>query len=183
MDKVIVIVGPTAIGKSSLSIEIAKRFNGEIINGDSIQVYKELNIGSAKIKPEEQQSIQHYLLDYLNIDEKYNVARFQKDARRAIDEIIRKGKNPIVVGGTGLYIKALIYDYCFAEQKEIDENKYDEVKKAVSVAAVSAAGGIGGATLATILTGLISPLGIVFPLASGIAGAGAAKWLSKLLKK
>ena len=126
MDKVIVIVGPTAIGKSSLSIEIAKRFNGEIINGDSIQVYKELNIGSAKIKPEEKQSIQHYLLDYLNIDEKYNVARFQKDARRAIDEIIRKGKNPIVVGGTGLYIKALIYDYCFAEQKEIDENKYDE---------------------------------------------------------
>ena len=126
MDKVIVIVGPTAIGKSSLSIEIAKRFNGEIINGDSMQVYKELNIGSAKIKPEEKQSIQHYLLDYLNIDEKYNVARFQKDARRAIDEIIRKGKNPIVVGGTGLYIKALIYDYCFAEQKEIDENKYDE---------------------------------------------------------
>ena len=87
MDKVIVIVGPTAIGKSSLSIEIAKRFNGEIINGDSIQVYKELNIGSAKIKPEEQQSIQHHLLDYLNIDEKYNVARFQKDARRAIYEI------------------------------------------------------------------------------------------------
>ncbi|MGN1398559.1 MAG: tRNA (adenosine(37)-N6)-dimethylallyltransferase MiaA [Erysipelotrichaceae bacterium] len=126
MDKVIVIVGPTSIGKSSLSIEVAKRFNGEIVNGDSIQVYRKLNIGSAKIKPQEQQGIQHYLLDYLDVDENYNVARFQKDARSAIQEIIKKGKTPIVVGGTGLYIKALLYDYNFVEQKEVNDRKYDE---------------------------------------------------------
>ena len=98
MDKVIVIVGPTAIGKSSLSIEIAKRFNGEIINGDSIQVYKELNIGSAKIKPEEKQSIQHYLLDFVSPEERYSVADYKRDAKKAIKEIIEKGKIPIVVG-------------------------------------------------------------------------------------
>jgi tRNA dimethylallyltransferase len=125
--KVVVIVGPTAIGKSSLSIELAKRFNGEIINGDSIQVYKGLNIGSAKITEKEKQGIIHHLLDCKELTERYDVATFQKEAREKIKEISEKGKTVIVTGGTGLYIKALLYDYEFAKTAiNVDENKYKD---------------------------------------------------------
>lgn len=127
MHKIIVIVGPTAVGKSTLSIQIAKKFNGEIINGDSVQVYKELNIGSAKITAEQMEGIDHHLLDYLDVSEDYNVARFQNDGRKAIEEIVAKNKVPIIVGGTGLYIKALIYDYNFAKNVEVDTSKYDDL--------------------------------------------------------
>ena len=123
MYKVAVIVGPTAVGKSGLSIELAKRFNGEIINGDSIQVYKQLNIGSAKIKKEEMQGIKHYLLDYKEVGEDYDVAQFQRDGRLAIEQVEQKGKLPIIVGGTGLYIKALLYDYSFVSQE--NKTHYD----------------------------------------------------------
>jgi len=123
MTKLLVVVGPTAIGKSDLAIKLAKAFNGEIINGDSVQVYKYLNIGSAKTT--DQKGIVHHLLDYKEPNEDYNVAIFQKDARAKIEEITNKGKLPIIVGGTGLYIKALLYDYNFAQQDD-NLNDYHE---------------------------------------------------------
>ncbi len=127
MLKVIVIVGPTAVGKTSLSVKLAKRFNGEIINGDSIQVYKGLNIGSAKVTEDEKQGVVHHLIDYKQLTDRYDVATFQKDAREKIKEISEKGKTAIVVGGTGLYIKALLYDYEFVDNPtNIDESKYSE---------------------------------------------------------
>lgn len=126
MDKVLVIVGPTAVGKSDLAIQLAKQFNGEIINGDSVQVYKELNIGSAKVS--DTQGIVHRLIDYKEVEDDYNVAEFQKAARAEIAEVLAKGKLPIIVGGTGLYIKALLYDYCFAQEsadRTEDFEQYD----------------------------------------------------------
>lgn len=116
---VIVITGPTAVGKTKLSVELAKKLNGEIINADSTQVYKDLNIATAKIKEEEKEGIIHHLFDIKNIEEDYTVFDYQKDAREKINEILKKGKTPILVGGTGLYIKACLYDYKF----EIEENK------------------------------------------------------------
>lgn len=116
---VIVITGPTAVGKTKLSVELAKKLNGEIINADSTQVYKDLNIATAKIKEEEKEGIIHHLFDIKNIEEDYTVFDYQKDARKKINEILKKGKTPILVGGTGLYIKACLYDYKF----EIEENK------------------------------------------------------------
>lgn len=118
---IIVIVGATATGKSDLAIHLAKKYNGEIISGDSIQVYKELNIGSAKIKQEEMQGIPHYFIDYCHYDEEYNVKIFQEKGRKYIEDILSRGKNVIICGGTGLYIKALLYDYIF-QKEEIDEN-------------------------------------------------------------
>ena len=115
MNKVLVIVGPTGVGKSSFAIECAEKYNGEIISGDSIQVYKGLNIGSAKIKEEEKQGIHHYLIDIKEPTDNYSVKEFQDLARQKINEIINKGKLPIICGGTGLYIKALLYDYEFFE--------------------------------------------------------------------
>lgn len=111
LPKVLVIVGPTAVGKTALSIELAKKFNGEIISGDSMQVYRTLDIGTAKITPAEMAGIPHYLLDIRDITEGYSVADFQQEARQAIAMITEKGKLPIVVGGTGLYIQALLYDF------------------------------------------------------------------------
>lgn len=111
MKKVLVIVGPTAVGKTAFSIEMAKKLNGEIISGDSMQVYKDLDIGTAKVTEEEREGIPHYLIDCRELSETYSVADFQKEVRQAIDEITAKGKLPIVVGGTGLYIQALLYDY------------------------------------------------------------------------
>lgn len=110
MEKVIVIGGPTASGKTGLSIELAKRINGEIISSDSMQIYKEMNIGTAKPDKEEMQGIKHYLLDFVSPDKRYSVAEYKKDAKKAIKEIIKKGKVPIIVGGTGLYIDSLIYE-------------------------------------------------------------------------
>lgn len=107
--KVIVIGGPTASGKTSLSIELAKRINGEIISSDSMQIYKDMTIGTAKPTVEEMDGIPHHLLDFVSPDERYSVADFKRDAESAIEEILSKKKNPIVVGGTGLYIDSLVY--------------------------------------------------------------------------
>lgn len=116
---IIVIVGPTGVGKTKLSIELAKKLNGEIINADSTQVYKNLNIATAKVKEEEKENITHHLIDIKEINEDYTVYDYQKDARKKINEILKKGKNPIIVGGTGLYIKALLYDYKFESEGKI----------------------------------------------------------------
>ena len=116
MNKIIVIVGPTGVGKTKLSIELAKRFNGEVINADSTQVYKGLDIATAKITEEEKENIPHHLFDIKNITENYTVYDYQKDARNCINEILNRKSMPIIVGGTGLYIKALLYDYEFKEE-------------------------------------------------------------------
>lgn len=118
MKKIIVIVGPTAVGKTDLSIALAKLFNGEVINADSMQIYRENDIATAKIRPDEMQGIKHHLLSMKNLDEDYTVYDYQKDARKCIEEIIKKGKTPILVGGTGLYIKASLYNYDFKEEKK-----------------------------------------------------------------
>jgi len=110
---VVVITGPTAVGKTKLSVEVAKKINGEIINADSTQVYKGLDIATGKVK--DMQNVNHHLLSFKELDEDYTVFDFQKDARRKIEEIIKKGKIPILVGGTGLYVKATLYDYNFTE--------------------------------------------------------------------
>lgn len=120
MEKVIVIIGPTAVGKTSISIEIAKQFNGEIINGDSTQVYKELNIGTAKITEGEKEGIVHHLMDIKEPNENFSVAEFQELVRKKITEIHQKGKIPIIVGGTGLYIQSVLYDYEFSEASSND---------------------------------------------------------------
>ena len=110
---IIVIVGPTGIGKTKLSIALAKKYETEIISGDSVQVYKGLDIGSAKITNEEKQGIKHHLLDILEPHEDFSVALFQKLVRKKISEIETKGLMPIIVGGTGFYIKSVLYDYNF----------------------------------------------------------------------
>ena len=110
---IIVIIGPTGIGKTKLSIALAKKYHTEIISGDSIQVYKGLNIGSAKIKESEKEGVKHHLIDVLEPYVDFNVALFQKMAREKIDELESKGIPPIIVGGTGLYIKSVLYDYNF----------------------------------------------------------------------
>ena len=122
---VIVIVGPTGVGKTKLSIELAKKLNGEIINADSTQIYKSLDIATAKIKPNEMEGIKHHLIDIKNIDEDYTVYDFQRDCRLKIDEITKKNKTPIIVGGTGLYIKAALYDYKFNIEEKI--NTYENL--------------------------------------------------------
>ena len=109
-EKVIVICGPTASGKTALSIVLAKKINGEIISADSMQIYKDMDIGTAKPTKEEMQGIKHYLLDFVSPEERYSVAQYKQDAKSAIKEIIAKGKTPIIVGGTGLYIDSLIYE-------------------------------------------------------------------------
>jgi len=120
MRKVIVIAGPTASGKSNLAVELAKTINGEIISADSMQIYKDMNIGTAKITREEMQNIPHYMIDFVSPEERYSVSDFKVDAEKCIEQIIAKGKTPIIVGGTGLYIDSLIYGIQFQEQK-IDE--------------------------------------------------------------
>ncbi len=125
MQKVIVILGPTGVGKTKLSIELAKRLNGEIINADSMQVYKNLNIGTAKPTVLEKQNILHHLFDIKDEDEEYTIYDYQKDARKKIEEIRKKDKTPILVGGSGLYIKAALFDYKF--QKETNKKEYKEL--------------------------------------------------------
>jgi len=114
--KVICIVGPTGVGKTKLSIELAKVYNGEIINADSTQVYKGLDIATAKVTEEEKENIKHHLFDIKEITEDYTVYDYQRDARSKIEELIKNDKTPILVGGTGLYIKACLYDYKFEEE-------------------------------------------------------------------
>lgn len=143
-EKVIVICGPTASGKTTLSIELAKQINGEIISADSMQIYKDMNIGTAKPDKEEMQGIKHYLLDFVSPNERYSVADYKKDAKKAIKEIIQKGKTPIIVGGTGLYVDSLIYEIEYQDiefdekyRKQLEERSkkeglevlYNEAKK------------------------------------------------------
>ena len=119
--KILAIVGPTGIGKTSLSIRLAKLFDGEIISCDSMQVYKQMNIGTAKVTEREKEGIPHYLLDEQEYDEPYNVMIFQTKCRDAIQTIQNKNKLPILCGGTGLYLKAALYDYEFEEEQEDTE--------------------------------------------------------------
>ena len=126
--KVIVICGPTASGKTALSIELAKKINGEIVSADSMQIYKDMNIGSAKVTNEEMQGIKHYMIDCVSPDERFSVADYKMNAKNAIEEIIKKGRTPIVVGGTGLYIDALIYEIEYKDIK-IDENYRKELQE------------------------------------------------------
>lgn len=142
--KVIVICGPTASGKTALSIELAKKINGEIVSCDSMQIYKDMDIGTAKPTIEEMQGIKHYMLDFVSPDERYSVADYKKQAKQAIREIIEKGKAPIVVGGTGLYVDSLIYEIEYQDiefdekyRKQLEERSkkeglevlYNEAKK------------------------------------------------------
>lgn len=126
--KVIVIAGPTASGKTDLSIEFAKKINGEIISSDSMQIYQDMNIGTAKVTLEEMQGIKHYLIDFIPPNKRYSVSDFKKDAEKAIEEILAKGKIPIIVGGTGLYIDSLIYGIEYPEM-ELDEEYRNTLMK------------------------------------------------------
>ncbi len=128
---VIVICGPTASGKTALSIELAKEIGGEIISCDSMQIYKDMNIGTAKPTIEEMQGIPHYLIDYIPPTQRYSVATYKKDAKMAIKKIIEKGKKPILVGGTGLYIDSLIYEIEYPEI-EFDEKFREHLENQVS---------------------------------------------------
>lgn len=122
---IIVIVGPTGVGKTKLSIELAKKYNAEIINADSMQVYRGLDIATAKIKETEKENIPHHLFDISDVDDIYTVYDYQRDCRTKINEILNKNKNVIIVGGTGLYIKAALYDYQF--KTEYDLNDYADL--------------------------------------------------------
>lgn len=122
---VIVIVGPTAVGKTKLSIELAKKYDGEIINADSTQIYKGLDIATAKVTEAEKDGIVHHLIDIKDITEDYTVFDYQIDCRKCINDILKRNKTPIIVGGTGLYIKAALYDYQF--ESENDYETYDQL--------------------------------------------------------
>lgn len=124
MKKIIVIAGPTGVGKTKLSISLAKKYKGEIINADSMQIYKDLNIGTAKIRKDEMENITHHLLSVKDVYSEYSIYNFQKDGRKIIESIFNRGNTPIVVGGTGLYIKALLYDYSLTPFNNND--KYDD---------------------------------------------------------
>lgn len=122
---IICICGPTAVGKTKLSIELAKKYNAEIINFDSVQIYKDMDIVSAKVTESEKEGITHHLLDIKNYDEDYSVYDYQVNSRKIIDSLLKKNKNIIMVGGTGLYLKASLFDYRF--NKEEKTNKYDDL--------------------------------------------------------
>ncbi len=132
---IIVITGPTGVGKTKMSVEVAKKINGEIINADSTQIFKGLDIATAKVTKEEMDGIDHHLIDIKNIDEDYTVYNYQKDCRNTIDDIKKRGKIPIIVGGTGLYIKAALYDYQFVGdsneqyQDKTNQELYDMLLK------------------------------------------------------
>ena len=129
-EKVIVIAGPTASGKTKMSVELAKKIDGEIISADSMQIYKEMNIGTAKVTMEEMDGIKHHMLDFVCPDETFSVAKFKKMAYECIETILRSNKIPIIVGGTGLYIDSLIYDIEYPEI-EIDYNYRKELEEII----------------------------------------------------
>ena len=119
MSKIIVIVGPTGTGKTRLSIHLAKKLNAEIINADATQVYKDANIGTAKVTKEEMENVKHHMIDIVSLNDNYTVKDYQTDARKVLDKLISEGKNVIIVGGSGLYTKALLYNYNFTDEEEI----------------------------------------------------------------
>ena len=123
---IIVITGPTGVGKTKLSIELAKKYNAEIINGDDIQVYRGLDIGSAKVTKEEKENIPHHLFDIKEVDEEYSIYDYQKDVRKLLTEISNRNKNIIIVGGTGLYIKSALYDYTLDDNCS-NNNQYEGI--------------------------------------------------------
>ena len=125
-----VIVGPTGIGKTELAISLAKKIDGEIISADSMQIYEGMDIGTGKVTKEEMQNIKHYMLDIKKPYERYTVKEFKEDALKCIEEITKKGKTPIIVGGTGLYINSLVYDYTFDKEVEIKKEKDEKDEKA-----------------------------------------------------
>ncbi len=125
MSKIVVIVGPTASGKTKLSIELAKYINAEIINADAVQIYKEVNIGSAKVTKEETEGIPHHLLNYVSLNENYTLYDYQLDARNILNKLLNENKNVVIVGGSGLYLKALLYDYELKSENKIDLCKYN----------------------------------------------------------
>ena len=122
---IVVVVGPTGVGKTKLSVALAHKLNAVIINGDSMQVYKDLNIGTAKIKEEEKEGIEHFLFDIKNPQENYTIYDYQKDGRNLLNKFIQENKNIIIVGGSGLYIKSLLYDYRFSN--EDIKNDFEEL--------------------------------------------------------
>ena len=122
---IICICGPTAVGKTKLSIELAKKYNAEIINFDIVQIYKKMDIVSAKVTESEKENIPHHLLDIKNYDEDYSVYDYQLDSRKIIDKLLKENKNIIMVGGTALYLKASLFDYRF--NKEEKDNKYEDL--------------------------------------------------------
>lgn len=124
--KIVVILGPTGVGKTKLSIALAKKMNAEIINADGTQIYKEANIGTAKVTQEEMDGVVHHMINLVSLSENYTVKDYQSEARKVLDSLIKENKNVIIVGGSGLYIKALLYDYRFLEEKEINNN-YEEL--------------------------------------------------------
>ncbi|WP_064093912.1 tRNA (adenosine(37)-N6)-dimethylallyltransferase MiaA [Rossellomorea aquimaris] len=131
-EKVIVLIGPTAVGKTNTSIQLAEQFDGEIISGDSMQIYRRMDIGTAKITKEEMNNIPHHLLDIKEPQESFSVAEFQQLVRKKITEIHSKGHIPIIVGGTGLYIQSVLYDYQFTETPGDEEYRIhleEEVKR------------------------------------------------------
>lgn len=120
MSKIILIVGPTGTGKTTLSINLAKKYDAVILNADSTQVYTEPLIATAKIKENEKENIEHYLFDIVSLNEDYTLYDYQKDGRHLLDKFISENKNVIIVGGSGLYVKALLYNYVLEDKKEID---------------------------------------------------------------
>ncbi len=126
-EKVIVIVGPTAVGKTKLGIELAKKLDGEIISGDSMQIYRGMDIGTAKVTHQQMQGIKHHLLDIRNFDETFSVMEFQYEVRKCIQDISCRNKVPIIVGGTGLYIKAALYDYEFSKENKANDTKFEQL--------------------------------------------------------
>ena len=129
--KLVVITGPTAVGKTKLSIEFAKRTGGEIISADSMQVYKYMDIGTDKITPDKMEGVPHHLIDFLEPSEEFNVFMFQKLVKEAIQDISSRGKIPIIVGGTGFYIQAVLYDIDFTETDEDDSFRKELEKRAI----------------------------------------------------
>lgn len=133
---IIAVVGPTGVGKTKMSIALAKKYNAEIISCDSMQIYKKMDIGTAKVTKEEMDGITHHMLDICDVEDDYSVFDYQKDVRRIIEKLQSENKNIIIVGGTGLYLKAVLYDYEFKERNErkdfrefTNEELYEMVKK------------------------------------------------------
>ena len=134
---VVAVIGPTGVGKTKMSIKLAKKYNAEIISCDSMQIYKKMDIGTAKVTEEEKEGIKHHMIDIKDVREDYSVYDYQKDARNALDKLLKENKNAIIVGGTGLYLKALLYNYEFKENSNekkdyssyTNEELYNMVKK------------------------------------------------------